>query len=287
MAKKRRSSYRGKKSGIFLQVISILVAGAILLSLLGFGIYLYLNIEKDVGLSQTDLCPESGARATYAILLDTTDELSIVTKEEIVAEILSIKNSLPRYYRLSVYTLNENGLNPNPIASVCNPGSINQMNAMARQGLTANPAMIESKYREFEGKIDTAIQSIFKQEFEASQSPLLSSLQELSSKLPAPNSIDDQQFSRGKNHIIFVSDLLEHTETFSIYNSGINFEAFKNSRATEKFGKSYSDTEISIRAVRRSGQNFTTIELAEFWARIFKQEFNSDILSLRILSGEL
>ena len=90
-----------------------------------------------------------------------------------------------------------------------------------------------------------------------------------------------------KNKIIFVTDFLEHTEVFSNYRSGIDADAFKKSRATEKFGKSYKDTDIDVLMVRRNKNGFTTIELAQFWAKIFKEEFNSDIRSLKILPGEI
>ena len=62
--------------------------------------------------------------------------------------------------------------------------------------------------------------------------------------------------------------------------------AFANSRATEKFGKSYKDIDLNVLLVRRNIDGFATMQLAQFWAQIFKSEFKSDILSLKILSGE-
>ena len=91
----------------------------------------------------------------------------------------------------------------------------------------------------------------------------------------------------GKNKIVFVTDFLEHTEIFSNYRSGLNFEEFQKSRATEKFGKSYNDLEFELLMVRRNIEQFSTLDLAQFWAKVFKQEFKSTIRSLKILSGEV
>ena len=115
----------------------------------------------------------------------------------------------------------------------------------------------------------------------------MSSLQSLSANLPRPVDIDDEKYFAGKNKVILVTDFLEHTEVFSNYRSGLNINAFSTSRATEKFGKSYKNIDLDVLMVRRNVDGFNTMQLAQFWAQIFKSEFKSDIASLKILSGEL
>jgi len=286
MARNRKTRKRRSKSSGLGSIFAIFGAILILTALIGAGAYLAINTEDEVALDQ-NLCPTEGARGTIAILLDTTDELAQVTKTEIRSKILEIQSELPRFYRTSVYTLNENGLKREPLASICNPGRLDQMDSLAREGLTANPAMIERKYSEFENTISNAIANVFQKKFEAAQSPLLSSLQELSSLLTTPVDIDDEKYTAGRNEIIFVSDFIEHTDVFSNYRTGINIDAFKNTRATEKFGRSYRDADINVLMVRRNNNGFSTLQLANFWAAVFKQEFNSDIKSLQILPGEV
>lgn len=286
MARNRRTRKRYSKSSGIGSILAILGALTVLALLIGAGVFLAVNTEEEIALDN-DLCPIDGARGTIAILLDTTDELAPVTKNEVKSKILDVQKSLPRFYRQSVYTLSEEGLRKQPVASICNPGRLDQMDSLAQQGLTANPAIIKSKYSEFENEITSAIDSVFQKEFEAAKSPLLASIQELSGALQLPVNVDDSTYSAGKNKIIFVTDFLEHTEVFSNYRSGIDADAFKKSRATEKFGKSYKDTDIDVLMVRRNKNGFTTIELAQFWAKIFKEEFNSDIRSLKILPGEI
>ena len=203
---------------------------AVLAILVGAGVFLFLNTEKAIALNDDDLCPNRGARGTVAVLLDTTDELAAVTKSEIRESILSMQRELPRFYRASVYTFDEKGLSDKPLASVCNPGSLDQMDDLAKQGLTANPALINRKFGEFENKISSATSSVFRQKFEAKQSPILASLQNLGASLPRPVDIDDEKYLAGRNKVILVTDFLEHTEVFSNYRSGLNMTAFANSR---------------------------------------------------------
>ena len=149
------------------------------------------------------------------------------------------------------------------------------MDDLARQGLTANPAMIERKYREFEKVINSTINIVFAKKFDAAQSPLLSSLQELHGILPRPVTVDSELYPAGGNEIIFVSDLLEHTEVFSIYRTGIDLDAFDASRAKEKFGRSYDKIDLRFWTVGRNQGGFSTLELMNFWSKVFVKDFNN------------
>ena len=88
-----------------------------------------------------------------------------------------------------------------------------------------------------------------------------------------------------QNKIIYVTDLLEHTSTFSIYRSGLDFNAFQNSRATEKL-KKFGDIDLDFWTVRRNSEKFTTRELQKFWAKILTNEFNQ-YKRMITLSGEI
>ncbi len=180
------------------------------------------------------------------------------------------------------------GLSEEPIASVCNPGSLDQMDKLAQKGYTANPELIKKRFNEFEQKISAAISSVFRQKFEAKQSPILSSLQSLTTNLPRPEDIDTEKYTAGRNKVILITDFFEHTEIFSIYRSGLNKKEFVNSRATEKFGKSYKDIDLNILFVRRKANGFSTKQLGGFWASVFKDQFNYIFKNgIFFLDGEL
>ena len=287
MARNRRQRRSKKSKGSAASLFGVFGALVVLAALIGGGAFLFLKSETQYSLNQEDLCPVDGARGTVAILLDTTDKLSDVTKSEILQKTDETLDTLPRYYRLAVYTMDENGLKKTPISSVCNPGKLEQMWQLERDGFTANPKLIKDRYSQFSATVKDATTQLFQQKFEAEQSPLLSSMQSLSFELPKPTSMDQQKYTAGKNKIIFVTDLMEHTETFSIYRSGVSFDQFKKSRATEKYGKKFGDIDLDFWTVRRNISNFSTRELQEFWAKILTQEFGSDVNRMITLSGEI
>jgi hypothetical protein len=287
VARNRRQKRSRKSKSSAASLWGVFGALVLLTVLIGSGVFLFVKSETQYALNNEDLCPVDGARGTVAILLDTTDNLSDVTKSEILLKTDETLELLPRYYRLSVYTMNENGLNKAPISSVCNPGKLEQMGQLERDGYTANPKLIKERYAKFSSTVKDATVRLFQQDFKAKQSPLLSSMQSLSFELPKPIAIDKQNFPAGQNKIIFVTDLLEHTETFSVYRSGLNFEEFRKSRATEKYGKKFGDIDLDFWTVRRNQPNYRTRDIQEFWAKILTKEFGSDVNRMITLSGEI
>lgn len=287
MAKRRKSRSR-RKSGssvgdYFVLVLLISAVAAIL----GGIFFLLQNTEQDFTLNSTDLCPQIGARSTVAILLDTTDEISGTTRQDIQNRARLELEKLPRFSRLAVYKMDDEGLNSKPIVTLCNPGQLSEMGGLAQQGITANPGMIQSKYDNFSTKISAAADQMFRSSFEGRQSPLLSALQELSLILPRPVLIDAARYPAGQNKIIYITDLMEHTDTFSVYQSGVDINAFRDSRATEKFGKRYEE-DLEFWILQRDNR-INTSDLIQFWGKVFIQEFDfpkSQNLKMSLLLGE-
>jgi len=268
---RRKKSRRGRKRSGSAGEILMVISALLVIAAIAFGVYfLYSNKEQQFQSNAEDLCPVNGARATVAILLDTTDEISPVTKKDIQNRTSIILKT--RFYRLSLYTMNEDGLNPSPKATLCNPGKLNDMGQLARDGITANPEMIKGKYNQFKQTMSRAIDQILAQKFEAQQSPLLSSLQNLSVSLPTPTTLDTDKYPAGRNKIIYVTDLLEHTPIYSMYAQNSNLKSFQASRANEKFGKKYEE-DIEIWQVQRNKFGRSTAKLQRLWFDIFENEF--------------
>ena len=279
---KKRKNHKKNSFGTIFAIILAIVTLMILVS--GF-VFLKLKSEPLVKIDDETLCPEAGATSTTAILLDTTDEISIATTVEIQEQISIIFESLPRYARLSIHTVDENGLNVSLLGEVCNPGRLDQMGELERKGFTANPALIKSRYEAFLNELKSVTNVLFDAEFQAKESPLLSALQTLSLTLPKP--IANEVEKSGRNRIIFISDFMEHTDIFSNYRSNLDLPSFKRSRAKEKFGRKYGDVELEFWMIRRNNKNFTSSELRHFWMSVFKDEFESDIDRFTILAGEI
>ena len=283
MARKRRPKSRSSNAGTY---FAILLAVAILSTLVAGGVYLKINTKTTLVLNSETLCPVSGAVPTTAVLLDTTDEISDITKADIILRIDETLDSLPRYSRLAIYQITENGLDDTALAEVCNPGKLADMDDLAKQGFTANPRMIDGRYNDFRKKVDSSIQTFFQKKMTAEKSPLFGSLQKLSLSLPHK----EKQIVglSSDNAIIFVTDFWEHTETYSVYRSGLDIKKFRDSRAQEKFGSKYENTDLHFWMIRRKSDKFTSQDLGNFIRKVFAEEFKSNsIKSFRILDGEL
>jgi hypothetical protein len=287
MAKRRKSRSRRKSGSSVGDYFVLVVLISAVAAILGGIFFLYQNREQDFTLNSTDLCPQIGARSTVAILLDTTDEISGTTRQDIQNRARLELEKLPRFSRLAVYKMDDEGLNSKPIVTLCNPGQLSEMGGLAQQGITANPGMIQSKYDNFSTKISAAADQMFRSSFEGRQSPLLSALQELSLILPRPVLIDAARYPAGQNKIIYITDLMEHTDTFSVYQSGVDINAFRDSRATEKFGKRYQE-DLEFWILQRDNR-INTSDLIQFWGKVFIQEFDfpkSQNLKMSLLLGE-
>ena len=288
MARKRKPQRRKSKNTSASDYLLIIVLLIVLAAIAGGVVFLLTNKEKDFNLSSGDLCPATGARATVALLLDTTDKISTTTKQDIQNRARQELKKLPRFYRLSLYEMNDQGLKPSPVVTLCNPGQLTEMNWLAERGYTANPRMIQEKYNNFFTKISKATDLVLDAEFEGQQSPLFSALQELSLLLPKPNILDSEKYPAGRNKIIYITDLMEHTDTYSIYKSNIDLKAFQNSRAKEKFGKKYEE-DLEFWVIRRNSSVFSTKDLRQFWYEILVREFDypkHQVLEMPILLGE-
>ncbi len=287
MAKRRKSRSRRKSGSSVGDYFVLMLLISAVAAILGGIFFLYQNREQDFTLNSTDLCPQIGARSTVAILLDTTDEISGTTRQDIQNRARLELEKLPRFSRLAVYKMDDEGLNSKPIVTLCNPGQLSEMGGLAQQGITANPGMIQSKYDNFSTKISAAADQMFRSSFEGRQSPLLSALQELSLILPRPVLIDAARYPAGQNKIIYITDLMEHTDTFSVYQSGVDINAFRDSRATEKFGKRYEE-DLEFWILQRDNR-INTSDLIQFWGKVFIQEFDfpkSQNLKMSLLLGE-
>lgn len=287
MVKRRKSRSRRKSGSSVGDYFVVVVLICALAAILGGVFFLYLNKEQDFTLNSTDLCPQIGARSTVAMLLDTTDEISATTRKDIQNRARLELEKLPRFSRLAVYKMDDEGLNSKPIVTLCNPGQLSEMGDLAQQGITANPGMIQSKYDNFSTKFSAAADQMFRSNFEGRQSPLLSALQELSLILPRPVLIDAARYPAGQNKIIYITDLMEHTDTFSVYQSGVDINAFRDSRATENFGKRYEE-DLEFWILQRDNR-INTSDLIQFWGKVFIQEFDfpeSQNLKMSLLLGE-
>ena len=270
MARRRKKASLGAG-----QIVLISLALLLIIIFIGFGIFLGLNREETKTLDKLTLCPIDGPEHFVSVLLDATDGISETTRLKIQKKLIEEKEKLKQFEQLAFYLIDESGLSKAPTSIICNPGSLSDYGKLVVEGITANPKFIEMREKAFDKKVKESINNLLDRDFESRQSPLLAAVQKISLMIPDKKS--------GKNKIILISDLLEHTEVFSVYRSNLDMKAFSKSRAEEKFGADLSNYDLHIWLIQR--ERFEENNLMAFWARILKPLMNTEV-NFVLLPGE-
>ena len=272
LAKKKRRSRNSISAGSIILILGLIaLIGGVITGVT----FLFFKQEKRLPLAE-NLCPQKGSIYNIAILLDATDGIADITKLSIKRRIENEIKSLERYARLQMYTVDGAGLS-SPIDTVCNPGSPDDLTTLGQSGIVANPVLVQNRYNDFVSKSLEAVDKILNRNFEAEQSPLLGAIQKISLLLPEPVTYPVKyKTTTGKNKVIFITDFLENTKTFSMYGLNKKLEqSFDESRAEEKFGANFDKVDIEIWLIQRNHPNAPTSgEVKKFWLRVFSQIFN-------------
>lgn len=167
--------------------------------------------------------------------------------------------TLPRFGRLTVVTPNSaDPYDAKIIYSHCSPGSADHANAFLQ-----NPRMIEDTWREtFYEPMAKEIETALMDKRQPS-SPLFEAVYSVADRA-------DFQSSRGDRRIILISDLMQHSEEFSMYRSGTNKEAFSRTRIAGQMPQ-MSGVEIVARVVPRQEYDLPMSDVKAFWNDYFAQ----------------
>ena len=224
-----------------------------------------------------DACPVKGPYSEHVVLFDQTDTAKDKPIVEVDARnyIEDIKKEVPQYSRLSIYVITDDpeGKNINPIKSVCNPGSVDQLGDLGRLGVTVTV----KKYREnWENNFIEIIDPVIDKMMERTTSPT-SPIFEMINAV----SIISFKHSKSKNihKLIIFSDFMHHTNEYSFYDkSNINIEKFKQ---TSYFKQIYTslrkDVDVDLYCYKRPDNFQCGTEIETFWNKYF-QEIDSNKL---------
>lgn len=163
----------------------------------------YWSSKKTV-LDEQTLCPLSGEKVRYAVLVDKSDKWGRGDVERVKDTLQSIYRDVPVQGRLAIYTITGKGRDSTDIKlvfDVCNPGSEAECNA-----LYSNCRKAKRDYKQaFEMPLRELVKSL-KQPGETSFSPILKSVGTM---------VKDNKGEVLKLHII--SDFMENADVFSFY----------------------------------------------------------------------
>ena len=262
----------------FLVYAAILGLLLLIALIVGGGIFLYMKTETEPTLDEVTLCPAEGPSQTTSIILDATDAISDITEVALLKIMTALVERTPRYGRISLFVIGNDGIDREPAFTFCNPGKLEDLNELARLGIIANPEWIRDRWDDYRSRTLDAIRKSLDRSFEAGSSPVLQGIQLVALLLPKVRE-DLRPERQPRNRIVIFSDMLEHTSDFSVYRSGFDIEAFRQSDAYKKFIMDLNGVVIEIHFVMRTataGKNLTDYVMTRnFWRTILIDEMNA------------
>ena len=250
-----------EKSTSFKTIFGVLMS-FVALGVLGVFGFLNFKLSREPGLTE-DLCPADGPRAHLAILIDTTDPLTL-THLQRTRQILDSKIEAAHVgTRVSFSTVNpDSDVRQSAFFSICKPPSEKDASH-----LTANPRMIQEKYEAaFRTPVDDTLKRLLTIP-EAQSSPIMEGLQEFASRIP------EFTTTERRRELVIMSDLMQHSNSFSFYRGG-TWNSFSDANGPERFGLAFNDVDISILRIPRAVEITETVD--DFWARyLMAQGFDS------------
>jgi len=257
-------------------VIAVMIIGLcfLIVVLVGTAFWHVRNQSRTLG---ADNCPEDGQLAAYiAVLLDASEPFSRIQQEAIKKNFREFLKSVPKFGRVALYVVDDHTTEEiEPKLAMCQPGS-----DKGASPLTQNLRKLRLRWVEqFEEPLNQAIENILP-DADARSSPIMEAVQIIAVK-------EFPTESESPKMIIMFSDLLQHTDTLSMYRDWpTSFEPFRESTAFGKLRSDLSGVSVRVFYVRRDGlgeriQGRTHID---FWDEFF-QAFGGQIDEVTWIEG--
>lgn len=255
-----------KKSGDLIGYIIIAISVTLVL---GIGAFMFSTQKNKIKVDKNTYCPkdEKYIGGKVVALIDLTDPLNKAQKEFFIKEIENIKQSIPKYHNLTIYTLDQSlDLNLNKKLSKCNPGTLEDIKN-AFEKISKNPIKIKNNWEKgFSDDISSAIDNIILKTKSQPTSPVMEMFQLISIR-------EFKNFTGIDNKIIILSDMIQNANGLSMYSAGVpKFSSFSN---TSYFSKIRTDlqgnVDISLLIIKRDGsrKQQESKSFLEFWAQFF------------------
>ncbi|OWJ64022.1 hypothetical protein [Inquilinus limosus] len=264
VARRRRPRRRGSasesgglwKAGLIAAAACLLFAG---------GAWLYIEAAKaNPKIDPVTLCPSGGPAGVAAVLIDTTDTLSPVQRLDVLNKLRGLREELPRGWLVAIYPVRPVPEQP-PRASLslCNPGRGEGLSQ-----LTSNPALVEKRWRE---AFDTPLQDLLGSLVAAGQgdaSPIMETVQSV-----AVAEFGDPDKKPLPKRLVLVSDMLQHSRSFSQYNGTKTFGDFTKTDAYRALKSDLRGVDVEILYVSRANQERRqTADHIAFWTDFFTDD---------------
>ena len=234
---------------------------ALLIAFTVYSRFTSVKVDRDTN------CPVDPASLVgyTAVLVDATDALNENQLNAVRRIVREEARALPRHGKLEIYSLSDSHdlLRLHFARCATDPGG-------EGLGLTSNPRLQKERWeRTFWNPLSAFLDSLAFQP-EAPRTPLMESIQRLVFRSP----LEDAPHLMAQGwRLIIVSDLLQHSDTLSLYQpEAANYDTFKASPDYYSLLADLRGAHVVIHFVHRSSaarSGLQNRDLAEFWNRWF------------------
>ena len=239
-------------------LVVIIIAGGFI------GYYNYKVRSSRVSIDKENLCPSEEKISRYtAILVDVTNNINHTQKEYLNKYFENLKLNLLEYEKITIFAVNNESVNNiKPKLTLCNPG--NQIKSQ----FTENEGIVLKRWEE---KFNKPLSKTFDEIVtggESNVSPIFEMIQGASI-----NGFPENTKNTPKR-LYIVSDMLHHTDGFSLYKQNPGISDLKASPYYQHIKTNMDNVEVIILLIYRSGfeklQNKTLIR--SFWEPYFREQ---------------
>jgi hypothetical protein len=227
------------------------------LGVLAAGAYVYATVARLPTLDQATLCPVDGPHSVAVVLLDSTDEIPDIARQEIRTMLVDMAETLPAYELLEIRLLDPKLPGGRSIFAKCNPGDGSGLSEY-----TANPRMARQRWLEgFRQPLDGALEAGFRPA-PGKTSPIMETIQRIAVERFTGRGVEEVPKS-----LTVISDMLEHGPDYSQYSGDLSFARFKASRAYKKVQTDLHGADVLIYYIqRKTGKPINSGDHIKFWA---------------------
>lgn len=219
-------------------VIKIAIFG-IAIALLGAA---YISASRGNQQLDENLCPTTPTSITV-LLVDVTDPLGVAQRQDFRNQLVSLRNSIPRYGKLIVVKVDSTSTDLlKPVIVRCNPGTAEDAN-----DITGDPQGLQRRHREeFIEPLDRTFTDLTRASA-SDRSPIFESVQSVAlTELLTPDVVDHPR------KLVIVSDLLQNTDAVSFYGGVPEQSTFLASHQFRRVRSDLRSIEVELWMLERS-----------------------------------
>ena len=241
---------KGRQTGWWALIVVTLMGLAVLV--------VFLREFRPPTIDETTLCPkETGAAAGIVILLDLTDPLSQTQHARLRGIFEATLAEAEANTLFAVGAVRTDPSRRGAEFKLCKPLEGSEANELYQ-----NSRLVQDRYRkEFERPLDSVLEEMLAAKA-ADRSPIMESLQALLASTPG---FLDAKYPR---HVLIVSDLLQHSASFSFYRGG-TWQTFIRSPDSRRQARNMNGIDVKIYRVPRLNARLKNADVEDFWANYF------------------